>query len=389
MIKTKLKNVCDIYTGNSISDSLKDNYLEMKEGCLPYISTKDIDSNTGIVNYYNDMFINPQKEKFKVAPKDSILLCIEGGSAGKKIGLLTEDVTFVNKLCCFKVKKKHIIPEYLYYYLQSEHFLSQFNLNITGLIGGVSQSNIKNFNIYIPSIEEQKNIVNYLKSKVKKIDEIISNNKLIIERFEELKSAIVINKINEKNYPCGRLKLYMYESNARNNDENAELLSVFTKLGVDYRKNMEDRGNKSRTVLNYKMVKKDDMIVNKLLAWMGAFGVSPYNGVTSPDYDVYKFRNNSYPKFYHYYFRYSNFKNDCYKYGHGIMLMRWRTYSSELLNIQVPHPDYEEQINLSKYFEMKFEIINNQINGRKEIINKLIEYKKAVIYSAMRNGLEV
>ena len=39
--------------------------------------------------------IKENLEKFKVAPKNSTLLCIEGGSAGKKIGFLKEDVCFV------------------------------------------------------------------------------------------------------------------------------------------------------------------------------------------------------------------------------------------------------------------------------------------------------
>ena len=34
------------------------------------------------------------------------------------------------------------------------------------------------------------------------------------------------------------------------------------------------------------MVQKGDLIVNKLLAWMGAIGVSNYDGVTSPAYDI-------------------------------------------------------------------------------------------------------
>lgn len=181
----------------------------------------------------------------------------------------------------------------------------------------------------------------------------------------------------------------MYEINEKNNDENAQLLSVFTKIGVDLRENMEDRGNKASTVMNYKIVKKDDMIVNKLLAWMGAFGVSSYNGVTSPDYDVFRFRDGSLPQFYHYYFRYTNFKNECYKNGHGIMLMRWRTYSSELLNIEVPHPSFQRQNELTEIFKKKFILIEKSINKRQQLIIKLEEYKKSLIYEAITGKIEV
>lgn len=389
MNNVKLKRFISIYTGNSISDGEKDNFTVQNEKTIPYISTKDIDSNTNKVDYFNDMYIDVTKNtKFKIANKGDILLCVEGGSAGKKIAKLDYDVCFVNKLCCFKCNEK-FDNEFLYYYLQSDLFLSQFYLNMTGLIGGVSQTAIKEFKLPYLSKAKQIIIAKYLSKKIKKVDENIEKNKKIIDLLEEYKISFVSNIIKQEKCEYGRLKKYMYEINEKNNDENAQLLSVFTKIGVDLRENMEDRGNKASTVMNYKIVKKDDMIVNKLLAWMGAFGVSSYNGVTSPDYDVFRFRDGSLPQFYHYYFRYTNFKNECYKNGHGIMLMRWRTYSSELLNIEVPHPSFQRQNELTEIFKKKFILIEKSINKRQQLIIKLEEYKKSLIYEAITGTIEV
>ena len=181
----------------------------------------------------------------------------------------------------------------------------------------------------------------------------------------------------------------MYEVNERNDNPNAELLSVYTKIGVDKRANLEEKGNKASTVINYKIVKKKDLIVNKLLAWMGAYGISEYEGVTSPDYDVYRFREGSYPKFYHYYFRHSDFKNDCYKNGHGIMLMRWRTYSDELLNIVVPHPSYLEQIKIANQLDNIFGKLDKILEYRQRIIDKLEEYRKSLIYEVVTGEKEI
>ena len=61
-----------------------------------------------------------------------------------------------------------------------------------------------------------------------------------------------------------------------------ELLSVYTHIGVRPRKSLEQRGNKASTTDGYWVVKQEDIICNKLLAWMGAIGVSHYSGVTSP-----------------------------------------------------------------------------------------------------------
>ena len=56
----------------------------------------------------------------------------------------------------------------------------------------------------------------------------------------------------------------------KNNDY--ELLSIYTDIGVKPRKELEERGNRATTTDGYWLVKKDDFIVNKLLAWMGAIG---------------------------------------------------------------------------------------------------------------------
>ena len=77
---TKVKYVSDIYTGNSIPDYAKEEYKDKK---YPYISTKHINVSNGFVEYQNGMSVN-DNDGFKFAIPNDTLLCIEGGSAGKK-----------------------------------------------------------------------------------------------------------------------------------------------------------------------------------------------------------------------------------------------------------------------------------------------------------------
>ena len=87
----------------------------------------------------------------------------------------------------------------------------------------------------------------------------------------------------------------------KNND--LELLSVYTDIGVKPRKELEERGNKASTTDGYWKVRKGDIIVNKLLAWMGAIGLSNYDGVTSPAYDILRATKPLNPYIYHLLFR--------------------------------------------------------------------------------------
>jgi len=155
-----LGSVSNVYTGNSIPEAVKKaKYMNVKDGRY-YIGTKDV-SFDSVIDYDNGVKIPFDEEKFKIAKKDATLLCIEGGSAGKKIGMINQDVCFGNKLCSFNPKNE-FDPKYLYHYLQSPMFKRNFYDNLSGMIGGVSVNKLKEIVIPCPSKEEQHMIVELL-----------------------------------------------------------------------------------------------------------------------------------------------------------------------------------------------------------------------------------
>ena len=97
-----LGKCCEMYTGNSIAESEKKlKYEGLKEG-FDYIGTKDV-SFEHVIDYDNGVRI-PFENDFRRAYSGSILMCIEGGSAGRKIAILDREVCFGNKLCMFKAE---------------------------------------------------------------------------------------------------------------------------------------------------------------------------------------------------------------------------------------------------------------------------------------------
>jgi type I restriction enzyme, S subunit len=149
--------LAELYTGNSISESEKRAKYTNVEGVC-YIGTKDVSFNHKI-DYENGIAVPPKYiSKFKIAPAESILLCVEGGSAGKKIAFTHHDVCFGNKLCCFAFFAPSS-ADYAYYYLQSASFYDSFSSNVTGIIGGVGAQRLKNLLLPLPPIDEQQRIV--------------------------------------------------------------------------------------------------------------------------------------------------------------------------------------------------------------------------------------
>lgn len=170
----KISDVSSLFTGNSISQNVKaTKYTGLTEG-YNYIGTKDVGFNHQIA-YDNGVKIPYDEPNFRYAEKGDTLLCIEGGSAGKKIAISDKKVCFGNKLCAFHTI--NINNKFLYYYLQSPLFLNYFTNNLSGIIGGVSINKIKQLSIPVPPIEEQQRIVD-------KLDQLLPLCEILQERVE-------------------------------------------------------------------------------------------------------------------------------------------------------------------------------------------------------------
>lgn len=156
----KMSSVSELYSGNSIPEAIKKSkYMGLSDG-MNYIGTKDVGFDHAI-DYENGVKIPFGESKFKIAKKGATLLCVEGGSAGKKMGIIEEDVCFGNKLCSFN-SGNHLDSKFQYYVIQSPIFGKMFAGSISGMIGGVSVNKLKDMLIPLPPIEEQRRIVEKL-----------------------------------------------------------------------------------------------------------------------------------------------------------------------------------------------------------------------------------
>lgn len=266
--------------------------------------------------------------------------------------------------------------------------------------------------IPLPPPETQKRIADFLDEKCVKIDGLKNDIQKQIETLEQYKKSVITEAVTKGINPNTKMKdsgiddvgqipesweekkiKFLFDLV---NDQNhlpmdkVQLLSLYTELGVFPHGEQEERGNKAVTVEGYKKVKKNDLVVNIILAWMGAMGISNYDGVTSPAYDIYRPKSeNANPKYYHYLFRTPWFAGECDKYGRGIMRMRWRTYSQEFMNIKIPYPSAEEQKQIADYLDEKCSSIDSIISTKKQQLEKLEEYKKSLIFEYVTGKKQV
>lgn len=182
----KLGELGNIFSGNSINEKEKKSYMDLSKKGLFYVATKDISSDSEI-EYKNGILIPDEcLSKFKIAHKDSVLICAEGGSAGKKLAYNYEyDICFVNKLFAFEANNS-IFSKFVFYYYQSSDFVKHFKNRLAGLIGGVSLQKFKEIPCPVPPLEEQKRIVKILDEKFAQLETIKANVQTNLQNAKDL-----------------------------------------------------------------------------------------------------------------------------------------------------------------------------------------------------------
>jgi type I restriction enzyme S subunit len=162
---TRLGNTGRIFNGSSVSESEKNILSKVAEG-LPFIATKDVGYGRDRLAYENGLKVPFDTSSYKVARAEAVLICAEGGSAGKKVGQTDRDICFGNKLYANEVWPG-IDPRYILLVYQTTGFFNEFADKMTGIIGGIARSEFLRLPVPIPPENEQKRIV-------AKVDELMS-----------------------------------------------------------------------------------------------------------------------------------------------------------------------------------------------------------------------
>ncbi len=334
---------------------------------------------------------------------------VEG--SGNFTYLNSHQMTFAGYHTVIVRPKNNINVRFLAYVFDSLSFRNQIRKAVKGVkVYSITKAILKDTNIWLPDVDCQYEISKFLDKKVAELDQAISLKEQQIALLNERKQIVIQKAVTQGLNPNVPMKdsgvewigeipehweiqkvkhlfQLIIEPAPKNND--LELLSVYTDIGVKPRKELEERGNKASTTDGYWKVRKGDIIVNKLLAWMGAIGLSNYDGVTSPAYDILRAIKPLNPYIYHLLFRSPTCSAELKKHSRGIMEMRLRLYFDKFGDVLVPYAPINEQNEIIQYIEIEEQRINSGIELIQQQIEKLKEYKTTLINDAVTGKIKV
>ena len=194
------------------------------------------------------------------------------------------------------------------------------------------------------------------------------------------------------------LKRVLNERNELNkSEEETFLLSLTIQDGIIPYSEKTGGGNKAKEdISKYKIVKKNDIVINSMNVVVGASGISKYDGLVSPVYYIFFETNKSCARFYNYMFLNQTFEDHLFGLGNGILVkinedngkmntIRKKIPIDKLKNEFVLVPPLEEQIKISNYLDNKVSLIDETIENNKKEIDLLEEYKCSSINKKLNN----
>ena len=156
------------------------------------------------IDYENVNFITKQRydESPEIMLENGDVLLVKDGSTLGIVNIvenLPRPSTVNSSIGVLKRKSDEIIPRFMFYFLKS-NFSQKIIDRIKGGMGvpHLFQSDIKKFLILVPTLKEQKEIINHLDEQTSTIDSSITREEKRIELLKEYRQSLISEVVTGK-----------------------------------------------------------------------------------------------------------------------------------------------------------------------------------------------
>lgn len=185
----KLKYVVDIQKGKLPKEFTKDDNFPV------YLSMEYLRGNDNEVRYVKD-------ENVVYSENHDILILWDGSNAGE---ILLSKEGVISSTTALLKPKKALNKKFLFYQLKSsEQYFRDMSVGMG--IPHVNPQELLNFSFFIPSLQDQSAIANYLDQKTAEIDQLIADKEELLKLYEEEKTAVINEAVTKGINPDVRFK---------------------------------------------------------------------------------------------------------------------------------------------------------------------------------------
>lgn len=398
-LKSLLDNSFSGMWGNDEDDSLEER---------PCVRVADFEfSKIGVRNKIQTLRYYKYTELLRQIRKGDILIEKSGGGEKTPVGRIAYNEEFDDYMCANFIQvlrvKENINSKYIAYGLSAIYF-SEYVKHYIKQTTGIQNLSINQYlsqSFFIPPKEEQEQIAKFLDWKINEIDRLIGIEKAKIKNIEELDKSLVfeiVSKLyNDKETKQVSLKSILNPISIRYSEcsEDMVLLSVVRDLGVIERDLSENSDNYNvipEDLSNYKVVNKNNFVMNKMKAWQGSYGVSPLSGIVSPAYYVFNLLAEEQDitlDFFNLAIRSRWYVNEFAKYSKGIRTDQWDFPMERLRDIVFFYPSKEKQNEIVKKIKETLRVIDIQKNESNKQIEQLTQLKQSLISEVVTGKVDI
>lgn len=275
----------------------------------------------------------------------------------------------------------------------------------------VSQKLIKKANILVPPEEERVRIANYLEEHCDAIENVLEKIRASIGEYKKLKQAVITQAVTKGVRSSREMKdstsawfgqipsdwnmrkvKYIFKIQKDIAGEEGHTVLSITQKGIKPKDLTKNEGQLAENYSNYQLVHMGNFAMNHMDLLTGWVDVSGYEGVTSPDYRVFRLidEKDYYSKYYLYLMQMCYTNRIFYGLGQGVSgLGRWRLQADKFLNFSITVPCYEEQKEIADYLDKKCSAIDDLIAKKEQYLSEIENYKKSLIYEYVTGKKEV
>lgn len=386
---------------------------KIKDVCLNYNNENILSlSKTGVVvrNFEDGGKMPATFDGYQRIYNGNLLMCLfDIDVTPRCVGIIENEGLTSPAYSQFVLNEDADVNYYYYYYLMLDEDKTLVHLS-KNLRHSLTEDQLGNIYIIKPPLQEQKRIANFLNINTKIIDNEIYKLNNLIEKYNEYKQALITEAVTlglnkdvdlvesqapwmpliPKHWESAKFKFHL-QADEHKGFPDLEVLSLYREYGVIPKNSRTDNHNvTSEDTSSYKHVVKNNFVVNKMKAWQGSVAVSEYEGIISPAYYVYKFTSSALnPKYFHYLIRNRSYTPEFRRLSVGIREGQWDLTRYSLENILILIPPMNEQNEIVEYLDNKCELIDSLIIEKEDLITKLEEYKKSLIFEYVTGKKEV